>query len=113
MNTKKWKLRVGHGVNEVSDQGSTLRFQFIVFTPKRNNSGLRLHTGQSGKPIAMQTTTIDNLMGTDVSLGRLHHCLTSSSLYGIYLRTYAQLAALGRDSVPQFLANSHNIDHSR
>src|SRR5258708_31701305 len=108
MNTKKWKLRVGHGVNEVSDQGSTLRFQFIVFTPKRNNSGLRLHTGQSGKPIAMQTTTIDNLMGSDVSLGRLQHCLTSSILYGIYILTLAKLAALGLDEFPQFLEHSNN-----
>jgi hypothetical protein len=35
MDTGEWKLLVGHQIDEVSHQESTLRLQFVVLTPKR------------------------------------------------------------------------------
>src|ERR1700741_666930 len=87
MDTKEWKLGIGHWIDEVSNQVSTLWFQFIVFAPKRNNSSIRFRSGQSSNPITMQAGAIDYQTSGDISARRFQYGFTSFNSYTIYFGT--------------------------
>src|SRR5579864_6883509 len=87
MDTKEWKLGIGHWIDEISHQVSTLWLQFIVFAPKRNNSSIRLRSGQSRNPITMQAGAIDYQTSGYISACRFQYRFTPLSLYAIYLGT--------------------------
>ena len=79
MNTKKWKVRIRHGIDQRLYEMTLACNQFVVFTAERNNLRARVRSGEPRYTVAVETGAIDKKSGFVFAGGRFDQMRAAAS----------------------------------
>src|SRR5262249_31371180 len=105
MNPKKWKLWIGHWVDQSFHQMTPVGHQFVVLATKWHDSRLGLQPSQRGDAVAVQARKIDEKAGFKPAARGFDAVCAIELPQANYLRARHDRAALVADQVRQFCAH--------
>src|SRR5262245_20282967 len=113
VNAEEREPRIGHRINEVLYEVSTLRNQLVVFAAERNNSYTGIGAAQLGDTVTLQSATVDQVSGAEFASGRAQNEFIGATFAIVQARIKPNLAAGGPNQLGIFSGDDSIIHNPR